>query len=93
MTDAPPRQRLNRQRVLEGAVALADEIGIDALTIRKLAIHDKHGITRSVFNAKINIYRSTGEPILLGIEDRMLRGDELAVTTAAHIRPLPPHRQ
>lgn len=58
-------------------------------TIRKLAIHDKHGISRSVFNAKINIYRLTGEPILLGIEDRMLRGDELAIPTAAHIPPEP----
>jgi AcrR family transcriptional regulator len=32
-----PRQTLNRDRVLEGAVALADEIGIEALTIRRLA--------------------------------------------------------
>ncbi|MGB9358825.1 MAG: TetR/AcrR family transcriptional regulator [Acidimicrobiia bacterium] len=31
------RPSLNRDRVLEGAVALADEIGIEALTIRKLA--------------------------------------------------------
>ena len=54
-------------------------------TIRKLAINDKHGLTRNVFNAKINIYRTAGEPILLGIEDRLLRGDELAVTTAGHI--------
>ncbi|NNE96207.1 MAG: TetR/AcrR family transcriptional regulator [Acidimicrobiales bacterium] len=29
--------RLTAERVIEGAVALADEIGIDALTIRKLA--------------------------------------------------------
>jgi len=56
-------------------------------TIRKLVISDKHGLTRNVFNAKINIYRTTGEPILLGIEDRLLRGDELAVTTAEHIHP------
>jgi len=56
-------------------------------TIRKLSIHDKHGLTRNVFNAKINIYRCTGEPILLGIEDRLLRGDDVSITTAAHIRP------
>ncbi len=31
------RPTLTRERVLEGAVALADDIGIDALTIRKLA--------------------------------------------------------
>jgi hypothetical protein len=42
-------------------------------SIRKLAIHDKHGLTRNAFNAKINIYRREAEPILLGIEDRLLR--------------------
>ena len=31
------RQTLTRERVLEGAVTLADEIGIEALTIRRLA--------------------------------------------------------
>lgn len=56
-------------------------------TIRKLSIDDKHGLTRNVFNAKINIYRCVGEPILLGIEDRLLRGDELKITTAAHLHP------
>ena len=45
-------------------------------TVRKLVIDDKHGLTRNAFNAKINIYRTRGEPILLGIEDRMLRNDE-----------------
>lgn len=54
-------------------------------TIRKLALNDKHGLTRNVFNAKINIYRIGGEPILLGIEDRILRGDEFMVTTVEHI--------
>ena len=32
------RTQLTRGRVLEGAVALADEIGIEALTIRRLAV-------------------------------------------------------
>lgn len=54
-------------------------------TIRKLAINDKHGLTHSVFNAKINIYRRAADPILLGIEDRLLRGDDLPVATAGHI--------
>jgi hypothetical protein len=40
--------------------------------IRKLSIKDKHGLTRTAFNAKINIYRDTAEPILLGIEDKKL---------------------
>lgn len=40
--------------------------------IRRLNIRDKHGLTRSAYNAKINIYRDTAKPILLGIEDRVL---------------------
>jgi AcrR family transcriptional regulator len=34
--DAAPRRPLSRERVLEAAVALADEIGVDALSMRKL---------------------------------------------------------
>lgn len=40
--------------------------------IRRLNIRDKHGLTRTAYNAKINIYRDTAQPILLGIEDRKL---------------------
>ena len=40
--------------------------------IRKLRIRDKHGLERAAYNAKVNIYRDTAEPILLGIEDRKL---------------------
>lgn len=45
--------------------------------IRRLKIKDKHGLTRSAYNAKINIYRDTAQPILLGIEDRSLKFDSL----------------
>ena len=41
--------------------------------IRRLNIRDKHGLTRTAYNAKINIYRDTAKPILLGIEDRKLK--------------------
>jgi hypothetical protein len=44
-------------------------------SIRKLAIEDKHGLRRNAFNAKVNIHRRGAEPILLGIEDRLLRED------------------
>lgn len=61
-------------------------------TIRKLAINDKHGLSHNVFNAKVNIYRRSADPILLGIEDKLLRGDELpAITTAHVVRPGPAH--
>jgi hypothetical protein len=50
--------------------------------IRKLQIRDKHGLTRSAYNAKVNIYREKAEPILLGIEDRKLASRDLARPSA-----------
>lgn len=41
-------------------------------SIRKLQIRDKHGLTRTAYNAKVNIYRMLADPILLGIEDKKL---------------------
>ena len=41
-------------------------------SVRRISIDDKHGISRNVFNAKVNIYRQHADPILLGIEDRTL---------------------
>jgi hypothetical protein len=40
--------------------------------IRRLIIKDKHGLSRTVYNAKVNIYRELAQPILLGIEDKKL---------------------
>jgi len=40
--------------------------------IRKLQIRDKHGLSRTAYNAKVNIYRVLAQPILLGIEDKKL---------------------
>jgi hypothetical protein len=40
--------------------------------IRRLNIKDKHGLTRTAYNAKVNIYRESARPILLGIEDKKL---------------------
>ncbi len=54
-------------------------------TIRKLVINDKHGLAHRVFNAKINIYRRAADPILLGIEDRLLRGNGMPLATVGHI--------
>ena len=41
-------------------------------SIRRLQIKDKHGLSRTAYNAKVNIYRDMAQPILLGIEDRKL---------------------
>ena len=46
--------------------------------IRRLTIADKHGLSRNVFNAKVNIYRRSAAPILLGLEDRVLVGTPIA---------------
>lgn len=47
--------------------------------IRKLQIKDKHGLSRTVYNAKVNIYRELAQPILLGIEDKKLSVGQLPV--------------
>ena len=54
-------------------------------TIRRLAVKDKHGLTRFAYNAKINIYRREAEPILLGIEDRLLRASQQDLATAGQM--------
>lgn len=41
-------------------------------SIRRLQIKDKHGLSRTAYNAKVNIYRDMAQPILLGIEDKKL---------------------
>jgi len=43
-------------------------------TVRRMLINDKHGISRHVYNSKANIYRDNAQPILLGIEDHIIRG-------------------
>jgi hypothetical protein len=49
-----------------------ENIGGGQFNIRRLVIRDKHGLSRVAFNAKVNIYRETAQPILLGIQDRKL---------------------
>jgi hypothetical protein len=49
-----------------------ENMGGGHFNIRRLHIKDKHGLSRVAYNAKVNIYRETAQPILLGIEDRKL---------------------
>jgi len=49
-----------------------ENLGGGQFNIRRLTIKDKHGLSRVAFNAKVNIYRETARPILLGIQDRKL---------------------
>jgi hypothetical protein len=57
-------------------------------TVRRIVINDKHGISRRVYNAKVNIYRQNAEPILLGIEDRVLDPSSLPDGAEPVLRPL-----
>jgi hypothetical protein len=54
-------------------------------SIRRITISDKHGMSRNVFNAKVNIYRSHADPILLGIEDRQLSAESTQAEKTAHL--------
>ncbi len=49
-----------------------ENMGDGQFNIRRLLITDKHGLSRVAYNAKVNIYRESAQPILLGIEDRKL---------------------
>ena len=49
-----------------------EDMGSGQFNIRRLTIKDKHGLSRVAFNAKVNIYRETAPPILLGIQDKKL---------------------
>jgi len=49
-----------------------ENLGGGQFNIRRLTIKDKHGLSRVAFNAKVNIYRETARPILLGIQDKKL---------------------
>ena len=50
-----------------------EAVGSGEFTIRRLVIKDKHGLSRVAFNAKVNIYRESAQPILLGIQDKKLQ--------------------
>jgi len=38
--------------------------------IKRYLLHDKHGLTRHIYNAKVNIYRHQAAPIYLGVQDK-----------------------
>ena len=51
--------------------------------VNRYHLRDKHGTTRTVYNAKINIHRENGEPIFLGIQN-----EELWDFNASRVEPL-----
>ncbi len=54
-------------------------------TVRRITLADKHGISRQVYNAKVNIYRRNAEPILLGIEDRLIGKNAIVADRSEHL--------
>ncbi len=54
--------------------------------VNRYHLRDKHGTTRTVYNAKINIHRENAEPIFLGIQN-----EELWDFNASHVEPLSRH--
>jgi hypothetical protein len=51
--------------------------------VNRYHVRDKHGTTRTVYNAKINIHRNKAEPIFLGI-----RNDDLWAFNASKVESL-----
>lgn len=58
-------------------------------TVRRLVVNDKHGLSRTVYNAKVNIYRQSAAPILLGIEDKHLEEPGAALRRRRILQPVP----
>lgn len=77
-TDSPevlPRRRLNRQRVLDGAIAFADEVGLDALSMRNLA--ERLGV------APMALYKHVAgkEPLVDAMVEQLIQGIPLPERT------------
>tara|TARA_Y100001934_G_scaffold29349_2_gene32172 strand:+ start:3556 stop:4812 length:1257 start_codon:yes stop_codon:yes gene_type:complete len=41
--------------------------------IKRYLLHDKHGLARHIYNAKVNIYRQQADPIYLGVQDKEMQ--------------------
>ena len=59
---------------LTGAAQGDDAGGEEQYAIKRYTITDKHGRSRNVYNAKVNIYRSDADPIFLGVQTTDLDG-------------------
>ncbi len=46
--------------------------------INPYRVSGKHGFTRNVYNAKVNIHRKNADPIFLGLQDSELSGFEIS---------------
>ena len=81
MSSPTHRPNLTRERVLSGAIELADEIGIEAFTIRKLAL------ALGVKPMTIYHHVASKEEILDGMVERVFQRDRAAAARARLARP------
>jgi hypothetical protein len=51
-----------------------DAVSGGRFLVNRYHLRDKHGTTRTVYNAKLNIHRGEAEPIFLGMRSEDLRG-------------------
>ncbi|MEC8774437.1 MAG: hypothetical protein VXX79_06275, partial [Pseudomonadota bacterium] len=42
-------------------------------SIKRYFLHDKHGLTRHIYNAEVNNYRQQAGPIYLGVQDKEMQ--------------------
>ena len=62
------------------------QVAAERFLVDRYHLRDKHGTTRTVFNAKININRDRGGPVYLGIRNEELRA--LPTWKAEPVEPL-----
>ena len=41
--------------------------------VKQYLLHNKHGLTRHIYNAKVNIYRQQAGPIYLSVQDKEMQ--------------------
>ena len=75
-TEAPIRERLSRETIAAGALALADREGIDAVTIRRLAAD--HSVTPMA----LYWHFKDKDAVLDGIAERIYAGVQLPAPTS-----------
>ena len=54
------------------AYLTGDRIADGYFNVKRYVVRDKHGLTRDVFNAKVNIHRGDAKPIFLGLQEAAL---------------------
>jgi hypothetical protein len=59
----------------------------DVFNIHRFRVADKHGRSRNLYNAKINIYRRNADPIFLGVQTRDLSGFDFLERTSVGAAP------